>query len=248
MNLDINITGKFQQLSKHFSDELAYKYWFFGYNMRSLQLIEIKFQLTDVIKKSGGNNLNPYETTNLNILLNAYYLNLLGALDNLAWVLQHEFNIIEGASEKNNKRNKIGIFLKDFKNKLKIKDNELYKELNTYQSWFDEIKMFRDPAAHRIPLYCAPGVRTETHTKPFHDAQNKFLKQDYKTDRDSYMEAQTELHNIGTFQPIFTLFSESDSPQIFNIKRTIESDYQPFWEISNLVFKHIEKNILIKHT
>jgi hypothetical protein len=38
--------------------------------------------------------LSPYEATDCAIHLNAYYLNLRGALDNLAWVLQYEWQLL----------------------------------------------------------------------------------------------------------------------------------------------------------
>jgi hypothetical protein len=39
------------------------------------------------------------ETTHCAIHLNAYYLNLSGSLDNLAWVLQYEWQLLPGVSE-----------------------------------------------------------------------------------------------------------------------------------------------------
>lgn len=59
------------------------------------------------------------------------YINLNGALDNLAWVIHYEFNVIDGASEHNSKRNKIGLFNLHIKNYLNQMKTSLTILINT---------------------------------------------------------------------------------------------------------------------
>ena len=142
MKQDSIVIGKGQELVAKLTDQRAIKYLRFGFNVRALQIKESWFQLNELLEKDGGNNRNPYETVQTNIYLNSYYLNLLGAIDNLAWVLQHEFNLIEGATEANGKRNKIIIFGKDFIAKLNALDSDLVRDIDSYKKWFENVKEF----------------------------------------------------------------------------------------------------------
>jgi len=234
---DLEVIGEFQKLVSKISNDKAMHYLRHGYGVRALQAMESRFQLIRIVEKSGGENLNPYETTNVNMLLNAFYLNLIGAIDNLAWALHYELNIIEGAKENNKKRNYIGLFSNRFQDALQLLKPDMVIQLNNYKEWFLEIKEFRDPAAHRIPLYCAPGVICDEHEEEYAKAKEHFLKQDYRENRDSYMNAQWALSRVGVFEAVFVCYTESFDQVAYPLSRTIDNDYQPFWEISEIVHK-----------
>jgi hypothetical protein len=242
MPQDIFIIGDYQSLVSKLSDQRARKYLFYGFNMRALQIKETKFQLSQTIEKAGGKNLSPYDICHVNIFLNAFYLIMHGALDNLAWTMQHEFSIIDGANESDKSRNYIGLFHNKFRNGLKCIDSETVDSLMQYDEWFSELKKFRDPAAHRMPLYCAPGVVTSEQQDQYKAAADKLSAQNYMKDPSSYMEAQYELSRVGNFQPIFTSFGESDDI-LYPLLRTIELDYHPFWEVANCILGFFEKNL-----
>ncbi len=242
MRRDIYVIGDYQSLVSKLSDERACKYLFYGFNMRALQIKETKFQLSQTIEKAGGNNLSPYDICQVNIFLNAFYLNMLGALDNLAWIMQHEFSIIDGANESDKSRNCIGLFHKKFQDGLKRIDGETVDLLIKYHQWFSELKKFRDPAAHRMPLYCPPGLVTSQHQDQYNAAADKLLAQNYMKDPSSYMGAQYELSMVGIFQPVFITFSEFDD-MLYPLLRTIESDYHPFWEVTDCMLGFFYKNL-----
>lgn len=242
MPRDSSTIGDYQLLVSKLSDPRARKYLLYGFNMRALQIKETKFQLSQTIEKAGGKNLSPYDICHVNIFLNAFYLNMLGALDNLAWAMQHEFSIIDGANASDKSRNGIGLFHNKFQDGLKRIDGETVDSLLQYHEWFSELKKFRDPAAHRMPLYCAPGVVTSEHQGQYKAAADKLSAQNYLKDPNSYMDAQYELSMVGNFQPIFTSFSESED-MLYPLLRTIERDYHPFWEVANYMLGFFEKNL-----
>jgi hypothetical protein len=235
--------GKFQQLAIKVSKPRTQDYLKLGYGMRALQIMDSHSELSQMVEKSGGKTLAPYEATNLNILLNAFYLNLIGAIDNLAWALQHEFNVIDGANEGNKKRNDVGLFSKKFQEALKISSPEIVNKINEHREWFFDLKKFRDPAAHRIPLYCARSVIRDEHREDYRAAEDHFLAQDYFKDRDGYMNAQWELGNVGAFEAIFVCYSESFDTIIYPLSRTVEQDYRPFWNVSDIVHQCFEDGI-----
>ncbi|NTW88309.1 MAG: hypothetical protein HGB26_04120 [Desulfobulbaceae bacterium] len=247
MNQDSIVIGKGQKLVSKLTNQRAKKYLCFGFNIRALQIKESWFQLNSLLEKDGGNNRDPYQTLQTNIYLNSYYINLLGAVDNLAWVLQHEFNLIEGASEANSKRNKIIIFGKDFGEKLSVLDSALVEDIELYKPWFEVVKEFRDPAAHRMPLYCPPGIITDKHVENYMQASEKFAAQDYSIDSTSFMEAMRKTAMVGEFKPVFVSFSERTEDILFPLKKTLIEDYEPFWNLANAALVGVERN-LTRHT
>ncbi|PKG84374.1 hypothetical protein CXF85_08605 [Colwellia sp. 75C3] len=240
---DSFVIGKFQELSATISKKKPKDYLQYGYGQRSLQIMESHYKLTEVINKSGGERLDPYKMTEVNILLNAFYLNMIGAIDNLAWALQHEFNLIDGANENNKKRTRVGLFNNKFQEALSQYHPEIVNRLNEFKDWFFELKDFRDPAAHRIPLHCVSGVIRDEHKNEYLEAQKHFLKQDYLINRDGYMDAQYALSQCGVFEAIFVCYSESFDKIIYPLSRTVEQDYEPFWKVSNIVHECFENGI-----
>jgi hypothetical protein len=83
--------------------------------------------------------------------LNTLYINIVGVIDNYAWVLRHEGG---SAAVRALPANRMGLFVKAF-----LKDPcfaPLAPRLKPFQAWFTELRSRRDPAAHQIPLYVPP--------------------------------------------------------------------------------------------
>ena len=243
MNHESIVIGRGQELLTKLTDNRAKKYLRFGFNIRALQIRDSWFQLNSLLEKDGDKNRDPYETVRTNIFLNSYYLNLLGAVDNLAWILQHEFNLIEGAAEANGKRNKIVIFGKEFGKKIRELDDALFSELAPYREWLKTVRDFRDPAAHRMPLYCPPGIITDKHIEDYRQASEKYQAQDYSIDSNAFMDAMREVAMVGEFKPVFIGFSEDSEDMFFPLQKTLTEDYQPFWKLANAVLVAVERNL-----
>lgn len=246
MNKDIRVIGKGQELVSKLTNLRAKKYLWLGFNIRALQIKETRFQLNRLLEKSGCNNQDPYQAVQTNIYINSYYLNLVGAIDNLSWVLQHEFNLIEGASESNNKRNKIIIYGKDFAVKLSVLDSELVKDIELYRKWFEVVKEFRDPAAHRMPLFCPPGIITDKHVENYKQAFEKYAAQDYSLDSTAFMNAMHDMAMVGEFKPVFVGFSEGAEDKLFPLEKTLNEDYEPFWNLAYTVLAGVERNLTLR--
>lgn len=83
--------------------------------------------------------------------LNTIYINIVGVIDNYAWVLRHEMG---SAAIRALPANRVGLFAKAY-----LKDPcfaPLVPRLQPFQAWFTELRSRRDPAAHQIPLYVPP--------------------------------------------------------------------------------------------
>ena len=153
---------------------------------------------------------------------------------------------MNGATEANKKRNKIIIFGKEFGKKLSEFDGALFSELATYQDWFEIVKEFRDPAAHRMPLYCPPGIITDKNVENYKQASEKYAAQDYSVDSNAFMGAMRELSMVGEFKSVFIGFSEGSKDMFFPLQKTLMEDYQPFWKLANVVLAGVERNLTSK--
>jgi hypothetical protein len=83
--------------------------------------------------------------------LNTIYINIVGVIDNYAWVLRHEkgSTVIQALPA-----NRVGLFVKGY-----LKDPcfaPLAPRLDPFKDWFTDLRSRRDPAAHQIPLYVPP--------------------------------------------------------------------------------------------
>ena len=181
----LRIISRFQGLESQLNNPIAIKYLKFGFNIRAIQIKEIVFQLNEAINKAGSEPFDPYESVRINILINSYYLNILGAVDNLAWVILHEFDLISGATESNSKKHDINLFRKNFKKALSKYSPGIVEEVVLFESWFDEIKKFRNPAAHRMPILCLARVIGSEY-KELSKAVEKPESQDYLKNRKEY--------------------------------------------------------------
>lgn len=86
-------------------------------------------------------------------ILNSIYINIRGALDNIAWAFVSELG---GAKVLGLGETQVSLFSQRM---LKLKRlAELREALQSFDRWNRDFKRFRDPAAHRIPLSAVPTI------------------------------------------------------------------------------------------
>lgn len=156
-----NLIIKTSKLINNFSDEKAYKYFRFGVFIRLMTIKENRDSLQRLIKQEASKHK---DTTLETMHINSLYINIFGVLDNLAWVLQHQFILIEGIDEEHKQKNKIGIFGEHFLKRIKQKDADLEVKIESFKDFNEKIKIFRDSSVHRMPLYCPPAIKNKTNS------------------------------------------------------------------------------------
>lgn len=97
--------------------------------------------------------LSDDELAELCIVLHAFYGNIYGLTDNIAWVLNYEKNL-------QFERREVGLYSKKFKKSL---NREFRAYLVCRYEWYHKhLKEFRDSISHRIPLYIPPFAQAES--------------------------------------------------------------------------------------
>ncbi|MFH0708909.1 MAG: hypothetical protein V2A75_01765 [Pseudomonadota bacterium] len=229
---------KAQQSINVFSNKNAHNYFRHGVIVRLCLIIESRNLLVDLISKKNGNRT---DTTLENIYLNSMYINMIATFDNVAWALQHEHNLIEGANENNPQKREIGIYNTKFFEKLRIEDENLHINLKVYKAWYEKLKDFRDPVAHRIPLYCPPiSITDAKEFEEYNNLNTKLSEVKYKDNPQQYMELVDKLHHIGSFQPVFIVLSENEILS-YDLRKTTHADYKSFLEVMDMFFTWISK-------
>ncbi len=135
------------------SRERAKQYLLHGVGRRLRILHKCIEHIYTIFPVRRRNALSEDELTQVSIDLHAFYVNLFGIFDNLAWVIVHEKQLAERLS-----RRQIGLYAPRTQQVLTPAFRD-YLNSTTLSHWYNEhMKDYRDSLAHRIPLYLPPGI------------------------------------------------------------------------------------------
>lgn len=173
--------------------------------------------------------LGPNTATEAALHLNGYYLNLRGAIDNIAWVLQFELNIIDDVADVDSRnRMKIYLFGNKFLRNLENRFPQIAQNVKAMEPWASGLASFRDPAAHRIPLYVPPGVLTsKEEVEEFQrlDALAGAPEEELKGRR--RIELIEEAQRVSKFKPVFCV-GASEGVRVYSIPRQLIYDHRHY--------------------
>lgn len=206
-----------------------------GFDVRLLMMQECRIFMRE--NTQAGNSLSACLWTKLCIYLNAYYLNLRGALDNLAWALNYQFNLFLDVTESSKKRGKCSLFNCEFQSQIETISLSLAGCLRSNKEWHSQLADLRDPAAHRIPLTPVAGVIVgEDQLAEFRrlEALSARPREELQGLPRSYY--LREAQKIANYQPIFTL-SSGDSQKTLDIPTQVAFDHERFLMIATGVFQ-----------
>jgi len=171
------------------------------------------------------------------VFLHAFYVNIFGACDNIAWVLAFEKNIrkADGARlpaawvgiRKNNTR---------VREMLSI---EMVKLLDELEEWFEHIDDFRHSLAHRIPLYVPPYIVTENRVADYERLEAESWAALFSTDLDRYEALRSDKMALTFFRPWFTHSISENSPHAI-IHPQLIADFGAILKLSDAAMKEVE--------
>jgi hypothetical protein len=154
------------------------------------------------LEEASAGTLSPYAVTDLNIHVNAYYVALCGALDNLAWVLTYEERLRDHIDERDWKTQRFVSCGGDaFLAQLGQSVASIAGRLREAKEWFAELRMFRDPAAHRMPLSIVAGVLDEQDLKEYNRLGAEFSDALKSGSYNESMELAHRQSQVGKFLP-----------------------------------------------
>ena len=191
--------------------------------------------LTHVVHPEREEPLSHEEQMELSRDVNIIYMNIRGAMDNLAWCFVHELepDLLNRINDMD-----VGFFSKKFRKKSNtFKTIEPY--ITEHDDWNRELKDRRDPVAHRIPLYVPHTIVTEDEAVIYNELNNKFLEQTQMLDFEGGDSSFEEIHKIGKFFPYFIHHPDSVIP----IYPTIPTDLSHLIKIADIIEVALKQNL-----
>lgn len=235
-----NILHSSFNLINKLSSRKAQSYFRFGFIIRFQMIAESQRALKELISKDGQGY--QYSIIEANIHVNSFYINLMGAFDNLAWTFQYQFELFENITESQGDRQKIQLFGEKFLSEIDKKDSAFAKNIKQYGDWYKNIKNLRDPAAHRMPLYCPPAVINQEDLEKMQRLNAELEKIDITSDEANWRNKFYENITLGTYSPIFMLNGEENN-KISLISETVTTEYEKFLSLSKLVVDWLEHHL-----
>lgn len=197
-----SVLMEFHQVLGVLSSEGARRHALRGAMRRHLLVQECLIWLRDECVKH-KKPISAYQATTLSIYANAYYVNLCGALDNMAWLLTHEFKLRDPIDENDFATQKFAnLKSQAFLSALAGTDAKIAARIEATIVWHSELRKLRDPAAHRLPLTVIVGTLSETE---LHERERLHAAANAAFEADGYqkgLDPNSEADSAGRFQPL----------------------------------------------
>jgi hypothetical protein len=163
--------------------------------------------------------------------LNIIYINIVGVIDNYAWVLRHE----RGApAVRALAANRVGLFVKAFLKDLSFAP--LASRLDPFKDWFSDLRSRRDPAAHQIPLYVPPTALDPKNLRRYQQIEAEMVSLTSLQEFSRIDELRGEQERLGVF--VCKFMHHPDEPLI-PFYPTIPQDLAQLIRISSAVRQSI---------
>jgi len=230
-----NVGEKYMLSLRHGLGEGAKKHLHCGLLVRVNMLEESAVILDEELQSTDG-PLSSYLATKLTLLLNAYYLNLAGSLDNLAWALVYHHALQEEINEDDLKQRRFAQLLgREFLKAIQQRGlTSLHSKMQGFHDWYWEMREFRDPAAHRIPVLVPCSIYSEKDVVEANrldaEAAELYAKGEYAEG----MKTFRQTYQLGEQMPVF--FSETTSVRMYDLAGRLNLDHANWYSIVSAVF------------
>jgi hypothetical protein len=133
------------------------------------------------------------------INIQAFFANVYGSIDNLAWIWVYERGLADSM-----RRNQVGF--RSHNTELRsMLSTEFQAYLQTLDGWMNYIIEYRDALAHRIPLYIPPGGVRPTNVDAYNELSQQMGEALYvKEDGYLYERLAARQEQLLVFQPVIT--------------------------------------------
>jgi hypothetical protein len=220
------LVNKLHQIGSVLKNEKAKEYLFHGVARRLGVIERCVVNIYSIFPLRREQLLEWDELKDVAINLHAFFVNIFGLLDNMAWVVVYERNRRKGINKKD-----VGLY-KNTTQEILNDDFKQYLNSDRMKKWHDEyLKNYRDALAHRIPLYVPPKNLTpdqQNQVVDIEEKRNKAIK-----DRDvSLMDnLQKEEDSIGTPSPFFVHSLTETNNKVVSLHAQVITDFGTVEEI-----------------
>jgi hypothetical protein len=194
----LNLMHRLQ--ARNYSSDRGREYAFHGFGRRLDLLRTAIDQVFTALPPEREGIPEHEELLKATIAIQAFVLNVVGCLDNLAWIWVYERDIrAANGTELNPKL--VGLFKRHVQETM---SKQFRAYLNSRKPWFDSITSFRDPLAHRIPLYIPPYTVAKSKLAEHSRLEQEATAALARGDHAAYDQARDHQKQLGEFRPWIT--------------------------------------------
>jgi hypothetical protein len=190
----------FRYQARTYRSERGREYAFHGFGRRLSLLRTAIDQVFTALPPERDGIPEEEEIMKATVAIQAFVVNLVGCLDNLAWVWVYEKGVTASTGAELDRKS-VGLW----KREVQATMSENFRAyLDERKPWFESVNNFRDALAHRIPFYIPPyGVpnsKLEEHTRLENEASAALVRWDFAT----YDRARNDQKKLADFRPVIT--------------------------------------------
>jgi hypothetical protein len=225
-------------MSRNFKSESAREYALQGFGRRMGTINRAIDQVFTILPPEREDIPVRDEVVDATIAIQSFVLNIVGCLDNLAWIWVYEENIkTKKGTDLDPKA--VGLW-KTHKQVRETFPRGFQDYLESRERWFEHIKGFRDALAHRIPLYIPPYV-----VKPSNADEHDRLEKEagialQNMNIEQYDRARFAQRKLAVFQPWMTQSIYEKAPSIVFHPQLL-ADYATIEELSGKLFDELDR-------
>lgn len=214
-----------------FEEKRANEFFKHGFFRRFSMLFHCIERVFEIYPPDRENLLVDEERYDLEAFIQTFVINLYGAIDNLAWIVNAENKL-------NLKKIEISLYNKEIQ---KCFPNEFVSYIcnegsRGFKKWYvQHCKVFRHSLGHRIPLYIPPsGVNdADRYQQIAIDRQNAILNHDFA----KVAELNNEEKSLEHILPLYIHSFEENSPQVI-IHSQLIVDFRTLLELYDNFIKY----------
>jgi hypothetical protein len=180
--------------------------------------------------------LSPEELTDVDINLHAFFVNIWGLFDNLAWVFVIEKGLFGRPKEGKLSKKDIGLFNRKTQSHLP-ESIRTYLTSEHIMSWYSEYsKNYRDALAHRIPMYIPPFILVGEEQEKYLALEEQIRKLDFSLPETPAIcdELREKQEALGQPSLVFTHSFDEKSGFVF-LHNQLIIDYLTVEEVLNTI-------------
>jgi len=228
------------QVSQTLQVEGAKKHLAHGFSRRMGILNSNFMGIIGIANPERTTPLNDDERNELTLHLNSFYFHIRGALDNLAWCLAYEFKILGDVKEEaRGFQAKVSLFGKAFQDGLEEREVPFLGLLKELSAWSMDMKTFRDPIAHRIPLYAIPSVLSQEEATQYQETFKRAMSVSAEGKLEEAEVLLSKVNALGSYVPAFSGTFET-SP--YSIYPQVTEDYAYLIKIGDAIIAFLSQS------
>jgi hypothetical protein len=215
------------KLSGNLKQEKAKEYLFHGALRRLRVIYRCINNIFTIFPIERESLLDQNELDDVMINLHAFFVNISGVMDNLAWVFVYEKGLANTLNQL-----QVGLFKKETKDNFSTEFRQ-YLDSIQVKTWHDKyLKDYRDTLSHRIPLYVPPKTLNSAQRSQL-DLIEKEMNDSFKLgDINTVDRLHGEEDKVGDVCPFFMHSLSESKGEYVALHVQIITDFKTIEEIA----------------